>query len=302
MQRIDLKPLPSNLLVGTSSFSTDDWRGSFYPADLAPSDYLAWYARTFRTVEIDATWYALPSARTVSSWAARVPDDFIFSLKVPKVITHDLGLENCRAELQAFLSRLEPLGARRGPLLLQFPYVAKGQNAEEYETGRDFLRRLGAFLPMLPAGGQYVVEVRNAKWVAAPLLDLLRGHGVALAFTAYYTMPGAAQLFRGPDPITVPFSYIRFLGNHRQMDRIVREARAAGTREKDWDALIVDRTRETADWIEIGRELIRRQVNVFAYFNNHFAGYAPGSIELFVRLWADGARGRPGGDVARGRA
>ncbi len=290
MQPIDLNSLPPNLLVGTSSFSTDDWRGGFYPPDLAPSDYLSWYARTFHTVEIDATWYALPSAHTVRSWASKVPDGFIFSLKVPKVITHDLGLENCRAELQTFLARLEPLGARRGPLLLQFPYIAKGQDAEEYETGREFLRRLAAFLPLLPAGGQYVVEVRNAKWVAAPLLDLLRRRGVALALTAYYTMPGAAQLFRGPDPVTAPFGYIRFLGNHRQMDRLVREAREGGTRAKDWGELIVDRTRETADWVEIGRQLIRRQEGVFAYFNNHFAGYAPGSVELFVRLWAAGAK------------
>jgi uncharacterized protein YecE (DUF72 family) len=145
----------------------------------------------------------------------------------------------------------------------------------------------------LPADGQYVVEVRNAKWVAAPLLDLLRSRGVALAFTAYYTMPGAAQLFRGPDPVTAPFSYIRFLGNHRQMDRLVREAREAGTRAKDWNELIVDREHETTDWIEIGRQLIRRQANVFAYFNNHYAGYAPGSVELFVRLWAAGAGERP---------
>ena len=293
MQPTDLKPLPSNLLVGTSSFSSDDWRGGFYPPDMAPSDYLAWYARTFRTVEIDATWYAPPAARTVSSWASKVPDDFVFSLKVPKVITHDLGLENCHPELQAFFARLEPLGARRGPLLLQFPYIAKGQDAEEYQTGRDFLRRLAAFLPLLPAGGQYVVEVRNAKWVAAPLLDLLRAHGVALAFTAYYTMPDPAQLFRGPDPVTAPFSYIRFLGNHRQMDRLVREAREAGRRAKDWNELIVDRERETADWVEIGRQLIRRQENVFAYFNNHFAGYAPGSVELFARLWAAGVPERP---------
>ena len=286
MLAIDLAPLPPNLLVGTSSFSSDDWRGSFYPPDLASGDYLAWYARTFRTVEIDATWYALPARGTVESWARKVPAGFVFSLKVPKRITHELYLENCRAEWQAFLERLDPLGPARGPLLFQFPYVAKGVDPEEYETGHEFRRRLAAFLPLVPAGGQYVVEVRNAKWVAQPLIDLLRIHGVALAFSAYYTMPGPRQLFRDFDPITAPFSYIRLLGNHRQMDKLVRAARDAGTRQKDWGEVLVDRERETRDWVEMGRRLIERQDNVYAYFNNHFAGFAPGSVELFVRLWA----------------
>jgi uncharacterized protein YecE (DUF72 family) len=298
MAAIDLAPLPPNLWVGTSSFSSDDWRGSFYPADLASGDYLAWYARTFRTVEIDATFYALPARRTVEGWARKVPGGFVFSLKVPKVITHDLHLENCRAEWQAFLERLDPLGPARGPLLFQFPYIAKGADPEEYESGREFRRRLAAFLPLLSAGGQYVVEVRNAKWLAEPLLDLLRAHGVALAFSAYYTMPGAAQLFRGPDPVTAPFSYIRFLGNHRQMDKLVQAAREEGTREKEWGELLVDRERETREWVEIGWRLIERQESVYAYFNNHFAGFAPGSVERFVRLWehvGSGSSARPFG-------
>ncbi len=293
MLAIDLEALPPNLLVGTSSFSSDDWRGSFYPPDLASGEYLSYYARTFRTVEIDATWYALPARRTVESWARKVPPGFVFSLKVPKRITHELYLENCQAEWRAFLDRLAPLGPARGPLLFQFPYVAKGADPQEYETGREFLRRLAAFLPALPAGGQYVVEVRNAKWIAEPLIDLLRAHGVALALAAYYTMPSAAQLLRGPDTVTAPFSYIRFLGNHRQMDQLVRGARETGTREKDWGALLVDRERETRDWVSIGRRLLERQDSVYAYFNNHFAGFAPGSAELFVRLWTAGGAERP---------
>ncbi len=284
---LDLSALPPGLRVGTSSFSSSDWRGSFYPAGMEPGEFLAHYARTFPTVEIDATWYAMPSKRTVEGWAQKVPQDFIFSLKVPKKITHELALENCSAEMNAFLRRLEPLGEKRGPLLLQFPYVAKGKDPHEYETGASFLDRLGRFLPQLPAGDSFVVEVRNAKWLAEPLFDLLRAHGATLAFTAYYTMPGPGRLFAGPDPVTGPFSYIRFLGNHRQMDKLVREAQEAGRREKQWGELLVDRSAQTRDWVALGRRMLERQDSVYAYFNNHFAGYAPGSIELFVRLWAE---------------
>ncbi len=288
MLELDLSGLPAGLHLGTSSFSSKDWCGTFYPADLKPAGFLEHYARTFHTVEIDATWYAMPSRRTVEGWARKVSDDFIFSLKVPKEITHTRYLEGCEEEWMRFLRQLEPLGGKRGPLLFQFPYMAKGKDAEEYETGADFLRRLEAFAPQLPPDGQYAVEVRNAKWLHAPLLDLLRTHNITLVLSAYYTMPAPSKLFAQVDPVTGPFGYVRFLGNHRQMDALVKEAREKGKRDRDWGELIVDRARETSAWAEVGRQLLERQGHVYMYFNNHFAGFAPGSVELFAREWGRG--------------
>jgi uncharacterized protein YecE (DUF72 family) len=216
-----------------------------------------------------------------------VPEDFIFSLKVPKTITHEYYLENCRQDWLQFLNLLEPLGQRRGPLLFQFPYFAKGRDADEYATGDDFRRRLAAFLPLLPGDGHYVVEVRNAKWLTESLLDLLRSRSLALALVAYYTMPEPARLLERIDPVTAPFSYIRFLGHHKRMDALVKQIKAEKGKRTAWDELVVDRSRQTRAWTGVIRELLRRKVDVFAYFNNHFAGFAPGSVALFLKTWAE---------------
>lgn len=131
------------------------------------------------------------------------------------------------------------------------------------------------------------MEVRNEKWIADPLLDLLRARKVALALVHYYTMPSAAALMQRCDPVTADFAYLRFLGHHREMDRQVAEARAEGARERNWADLIVDRTEETRAWIGPIRELLRRGRKTYVYFNNHFAGFAPGSIAVFLKLWRE---------------
>ena len=279
--------LPPRLHVGTSSFSAKDWVGPFYPPGTQPAAFLSHYATVYDTVEIDATWHAWPSHRTVAGWARKAPPGFVYSLKVPKTITHERYLEDCAEAWDRFWTLLEPLGEARGPLLFQFPYVAKGRDAHEYETGEDFLYRLERFLPLLSREGRYVVEVRNAKWYRAPLYDLLRRHGVTLALIAYYTLPAPARLFAGADPVTGPFGYLRFLGHHRQMDKLVRAAREERGKTTDWDELLVDRTAELRGWITFARGLLDRWSDTYAYFNNHYAGYAPGSIELFTRLWKE---------------
>jgi uncharacterized protein YecE (DUF72 family) len=285
MLELDLTALPPALRVGTSSFSSQDWRGVFYPESMTPRDFLGFYAGIFPSVEIDATWYALPVRATVQGWADKTPADFMFSLKVPKSITHERYLEDCAAEWTRFLRVLEPLGARRGPLLFQFPYVAKGKDPHEYETGEDFRRRLASFLPQLPDEGRYVIEVRNEKWLDERLLDLLRGRGVALALAAYFTMPSPARLLERIDPVTAPFSYVRFLGHHKQMESLLKKAHRERGKQGQWNELLVDRTAETRAWVGLIRDLLDRKLDVFAYFNNHFAGCAPESVELFLQLW-----------------
>lgn len=287
MLRLDVSHLPANLLVGTSSFSTADWCGAFYPERLPAHEFLAFYAKRLRTVEIDATWHAMPSARTVATWARRVPPRFVFSCKVPKEITHEKGLVGCEAEWTQFLRAMEALGEKRGPLLFQFPYVAKGRDANEWRTGDDFRARLARFIPSLPDGWRYVVEVRNEKWVGAPLLDLLRGRAIAFALIDYYTMPGPEALASRGDVLTAGFGYVRFLGNHRTMDEMVARARQEEGRTRDWDRLLVDRTEETRRWAGAIRRWLSAAESFYVYFNNHFAGFAPGSLDLFLRLWRE---------------
>ncbi|MBD3334515.1 MAG: DUF72 domain-containing protein [Candidatus Eisenbacteria bacterium] len=297
MAPIDMSDIPSTLHVGTSSFSETDWKGKFYPAGMPPRDFLAHYAQSLRTVEIDATWYARPSRRTVESWARKVPEEFVFSLKVPKEITHDGYLEDCREPWTAFLRALEPLGDRRGPLLFQFPYIAKRRDPDEYAHGRDFLRRLRGFLPLLPEEGQYVVEVRNEKWLGEELAELLRSRSVALCLSAYYTMPSPRGWFARCDPVTAPFTYLRFLGHRRRMDGLIEKLQKDGKRRK-FDEIVVDRGDETRRWVETLRGIQDRLSDIYVYFNNHYAGYAPGSVELFLKIWRelDGGKSRAAGD------
>ena len=285
---------PPNLRVGTSSWSTTDWCGTFYPESIEPADMIAAYARQLSTVEIDSTWYRMPSRSMVDAWNARTPAGFVFSAKVPRVISHEKYLEDCEAEVNEFVSAMSRLGDKLGPLVLQFPYVAKGKDPEEYATGAQFLARLKKFAGLLPAGFQWAIEIRNSKWVRPELLDVLHQRGISLVFIDYYTMDPLPKLAHRREVFTAPFVYIRFLGNHKEMDAAVQRARAEGTRKSDWDSLLVDRTGPMRYWIPAIRDLAARDVPIYVYFNNHFAGYAPGSVELFSRLWnADGGSGPP---------
>lgn len=277
---------PPNLHVGTSSWSSKDWYDIFYPRSIRPEEFIAYYARHFDTVEIDSTWHHMPSANMVEAWDSRTPEGFVFAAKVPKIITHEKYLVDCQAEMNQFLRTMERLGSKLGPLLFQFPYFAKGKDAHEYETGEDFIRRLEPFLDELPSGFRYVVEIRNPHWINPRLLDRLRKQKTALALISYYTMPSLDKLMPRMDVNTTDFAYIRFLGHHNQMEslieKLVREGKKA---EGTWDELLVDRSKEMRQWTPAIAELVAKNIPVYVYFNNHYAGFALGSIKLFAEVW-----------------
>jgi uncharacterized protein YecE (DUF72 family) len=214
---------PDNLFVGTSSWSSMYWCGTFYSDSIEPGEMIREYSNKLPTVEIDSTWYHMPGVKTVESWKTKTPDGFVFSAKVPKVISHDKYPVDCEAELNQFVSVMANLGEKLGPLILQFPYVAKGKDAEEYRTGSEFIRRLKGFVNPLPGEFRWGIEIRNSLWVKPPLLDILRSRDISLVFIDYYAMD--------PPPQNAP---------------------------------------------------------VYVYFNNHYAGYAPGSVELFGKLFNAG--------------
>jgi len=278
---------PPNLLVGTSSWSSQDWCGTFYPESTAPGEMIGVYSRILPTVEIDATWHAMPTRTMVDAWRTRAADGFIFSAKVPRIISHDKYMEDCEEDLNRFLSIISGLGDKLGPLVLQFPYVAKGKNAQEYQTGADFIARLRRFSALLPAEFQWGIEIRNSKWVRPELLDILRARQIALVFIDYYTMDPLPKLAHRPEVFTAPFVYARFLGNHRLMDEAVRRAREEGSRKRDWESLLIDRTESMRAWVPPLRRVVDNGTRVYVYFNNHYAGYAPGSVEVFSRLFQE---------------
>jgi uncharacterized protein YecE (DUF72 family) len=283
----DLSGLPGNLLVGTSSWSSSDWQGVFYGKGTRPGDYIAEYAKRFRTVEIDSSFYHAPGAKTVEGWAEKTPPEFIFSAKVPQVITHEKALVGCEEETRRFLEVMSLLGPRLGPLVFQFPYVAKGKDAGEYRTGADFRRRLAAYLELLPRGFRYAVEVRNGAWIDADFLGLLRERGVALVLSDYYTMPSLATLAERCDPLTGDFTLVRFLGNRKEMDDLIARKKLEEGKAREFDEIIVDRKAEMESWVPALKHLVPRTQITFAYFNNHYAGFGPGSAAIFAQMWRE---------------
>jgi uncharacterized protein YecE (DUF72 family) len=279
--------LPSNLLVGTSSWSSQDWCGSFYPDSIDPGEMIHAYSSKLPTVEIDSTWYRTPSPKMVEAWKSKTPAEFIFSAKVPRLITHDKYLVDCEAEINEFISVMSGLGEKLGPMILQFPYFAKGKDAEEYKTGADFIRRLKAFVPLLPTELKWGIEIRNPLWVQPPLLEILRSRNLSLVFIDYYTMDPLPKLAHRTEVFTAPFVYIRFLGNRKELDAAVKQAQDAGVRNRAFESLLKDRSGQMKAWIPPIKQLAAQGTSIYVYFNNHYAGYAPGSVELFEKLFND---------------
>jgi uncharacterized protein YecE (DUF72 family) len=268
-----------SILLGTSSFTAQGWEGSFYPKGMRSADYLTFYAEHFHTVEVDSTFYACPSARTVSNWNARTPEDFIFSVKVPQIITHEKVLLDCDAPLQEFFTAMDLLGNKLGPMVFQFPFF----NRSVFRDRHEFLDRLVPFLKKLPHPYKFAIEIRNRDWLDAEFANLLRDHKIALVLQDRFWMPSPSELKF--DPITEDWTYIRWLGDRK------------GIEEKTitWNETVVDRTEELGSWVDFCYQMKKRGVTVYAYANNHYSGHAPATIQQFRTLWQ--ARGFP--DLAK---
>lgn len=257
--------------LGTSAFTAAGWPGTFYPDGLKPADYLSYYAQHFDTVEVDSTFYRIPSLSTVRGWHAKTPKGFVFAAKVPQVITHEKVLVDCDAEMKKFLATMDCLGEKLGPLLFQFGYF----NKKAFASVGDFLGRLVPFMKKLPKGYRFAVEVRNKNWVDARLVAALRERGVALALVDHAWMPRPSELLERVDPVTADFTYIRWLGDRKGIEE----------KTKTWDSVIVDRRDELREWVNVCYKLNARGIAIFAYANNHYAGHAPATVRMFREIW-----------------
>jgi uncharacterized protein YecE (DUF72 family) len=241
------------LWLGTQGFAFDDWVGPFYPPGTPKAAYLETYAGAFSTVEIDSTFYATPRASVVDGWARRTPDGFRFSAKFPKLITHEKKLEGASRDAEAFVGTMQRLGDKLGVLTLQFAY----------DFTPDLFGRLEDFLHHLPQGPRYAVEVRNRKWLTPELGEMLSGLGVALVLQDLYYMPKMTW-------VTAGFTVIRWLGRRSDIEH--------------FDRLQIDRTKELGAWAERVRAFLDDGLDVFGYFNNHFAGHSPASLRQFAQI------------------
>ncbi len=180
------------LFVGTSGFSYKEWRGSFYPEKLNPRQMLGYYAERLNAVEINNTFYRMPSRKLLDGWAEQVPEGFSFVLKASRRITHQKRLRNAETELAYLLDSASVLGDKLGPVLFQLPPFLR----------RD-LPRFVDFLDLLPAGSRAAFEFRHPSWFDQPVLEelRLRNLAVVVADTGSETDP--------PRLATADYGYLR---------------------------------------------------------------------------------------------
>jgi len=243
------------LYTGSMGWSYRFW--GIY-SGLKPGQYLAEYARRFNSVEINNSFYRIPSESTAASWASQAPEGFRFAAKFPQSVSHSPGLRFDEGKLYAFLHNVKALGPKRGPLLVQLPPTLKPEKAEGFK----------ALLDALPRGGLYAVEFRHRDWFTQQTYALLRDSGVALVQQAHPWLPEAHE-------VTAGFVYVRFEGDRRKV-------------RGEAGAVEVDRSADTGRWAERIRGYLDGGMDVYAYFSKYYSGYPPADVEQLVRLVSRG--------------
>lgn len=247
---------PRNFYVGCQSWQYEDWITKpgddpvFYPRGTKPSDMLSVYAEAFDTIEVDSTAYGTPAISTLEGWADSTPDNFLFSLKVPRAVTHEFDLAPPSYPLMdEFVDAARHLGPKLGAILIQFPAV--------FESTKENGRALRDFLARLPGDIRFGVEFRNPGWFVEWTYDELNSHSIALALVAGKWVPEDV-MFNAFGKTTTRFAYVRMMGvrDLPKFDRIYR-----------------DRSEEIARWAAQIKSL--ESDEVFIYVDNYFEGHAP---------------------------
>jgi uncharacterized protein YecE (DUF72 family) len=261
------------LRIGCCSWTSESWSGRVYPKHLPDGERLSVYAKLFDTVEVDSTYYRTPPEAIVAGWRRKVPPDFRFTLKFPRDLL-DPKVPVDAEKVATFLAAARRLEEKLGAIVLQFPPWVRPGRAQEF---------LATLLGRLEPGRRYAVELREAGWFQGAtrdwLLRTLTDRQVALAWSylTYVDIPAER---------TSDFVYLRFIGDH---DTIPAETHGE---------LRVDRSAITAMWAARLRDLHDTAQMAFVVFNNHYAGFAPASVNEFR-----GEMGLPpidAGRVARG--
>ena len=249
----------ARIRIGTQGWNYDAWVGPFYPAGTRATDYLSVYARAFDTVEVDATFYAIPAVKTVRGWAERTPPGFSFAVKLPQEITHERRLKDCHDLAEKFFDTMRELGAKLGPVLMQL--------GPEFGPGE--LPALAEFLPRVPSDIRLAVEFRQRGWINEGVVALLRAHRAALALSDGRWIPRKTMLALADQP-TAQHAYLRWMGSDRTI--------------ADYSRIQKDRTRELEAWAAKLLALAQKATEVHGYVNNHFAGHSPASARQLQRL------------------
>ena len=223
--------------IGTSGWHYEHWRGLFYPEGLAKPGWLKFYAEKFNTLELNNSFYHLPTEKAFNNWRESSPEGFVFAVKVSRFITHIKKLRNTGEAQDTFLSRARLLGHKLGPLLYQLPPGMSRNDAV-----------LESFLSGLPGEYRHAFEFRHRSWIDGAVFELLRRHKAGLCV---FDMPG----FTCPLLATGDFAYIRFHGSGDMY---------AGCYSDE----------ELSRWAEGIARLAEKLKAVYIYFNNDAGAFA----------------------------
>ncbi len=235
--------------IGCSGWNYDSWRhGVFYPERLPARRWLEWYARHFDTVEVNATFYRLPTEKAVQGWVDQTPADFLFAVKMSRYVTHVKRLRELSPSLELFYSRIAPLvrSEKLGPVLWQLP-----------PTFRRDDRRLAETLALLPPG-RHAFEFRHPSWFDPVVIELLRAHDVALVVADRPEIRGFQT-----HELTADWTFVRFHAGTRG-----RRGNYSETELREWDSRL-------RSW---------PVHECYVYFNNDWEGFAPHNASRLRRL------------------
>jgi uncharacterized protein YecE (DUF72 family) len=224
--------------IGTSGFHYKHWVGTYYPEKTKSKDFMEFFLKDFRTVELNNPFYHLPPKETFKQWRKQTPKDFIFSVKASRYITHNKKLKDPEEALNYFLANANGLKEKLGPILFQLP---PGWKANE--------ERLHSFLKILPKGYRYTFEFRNPTWYNEETLGLLKKYNAAFCI---YQLAGHMS----PIEVTADFIYIRL----------------HGPTENKYQGSYPDKTLK--EWALQIKKWNQQGKDVYCYFDNDQAGYA----------------------------
>ena len=244
--------------LGCSGWSYDGWKGSFYPEDLDNRYWLSYYSKIFDFVEIDSTFYKIPSKFIVNNWNKRTPENFKFAVKFPKVITHDKRLKDVEKDIEQFYDAMEQLYDKILVFLIQLP------PSLQIAEGLDLIKNLRY---QLDPSFRYAIEVRHHSWFNELFYNVLKERNYCLVWSQQ-------DILITPPILTTDFLYLRLIG-----DRSINE--------RDFGKINKDRTKEMELWSKI-LEDVDRKVNdmkmAIIAANNHYAGFGPMTAKLFADM------------------
>jgi uncharacterized protein YecE (DUF72 family) len=240
------------LHVGTSGWVYSHWRGLFYPDGLAQTRWLEFYSQHFATVELNNSFYRLPSEKAFNGWRNRTASSFVYAVKVSRYITHLKRLKNVEEALDNFLVRARILGEKLGPLLYQLPPNMRRNDAV-----------LEAFLQSLPGDLSHVFEFRHETWFDDRVFALLRRYNAGFCI---YDMPGLTT----PVVATADFAYVRFHGSGALYESCYSDA-------------------ELAEWADRITRLGQGLISVYVYFNNDSYAHAVGNARTLANYMGTSA-------------